>query len=96
MVTMTHDGTNDKIYFNGVEVATKLVAGALDATVYPLGIGFDPIDNANYFNGSLDEVQIYNVALTAVEIAALYVLQSTPPAVTDSEVPSLRSTFLLR
>ncbi|MBK9015728.1 MAG: T9SS type A sorting domain-containing protein [Saprospiraceae bacterium] len=88
MVTMTHDGTNDKIYFNGVEVATKLVAGALDATVYPLGIGFDPIDNANYFNGSLDEVQIYNVALTAVEIAALYVLQSTPPAVTDSEAPS--------
>jgi chitodextrinase len=88
MVTMTHDGTNDKIYFNGTEVATKAVTGALDATVHPLGIGYDPIVNVNYFNGSLDEVQLYNVALSAAQIAALYAAQSTAPAVTDTEAPS--------
>ncbi|MBI1225787.1 MAG: T9SS type A sorting domain-containing protein [Bacteroidetes bacterium] len=88
MVTMTHDGTNDKIYFNGVEVATKAVTGALDATTYPLGIGYDPIDNGSYFKGSMDEVQIYKVALSAAEVAALYLAQSTPPAVTDTEAPT--------
>lgn len=88
MVTMVHNGTKDIIYFNGTQVAEKNVSGALDNTVHPLGIGYDPIDNANYFNGSLDEVQIYNVALSAAEIAALYAAQSTPPATTDTEAPS--------
>ena len=87
-VAMTHDGTKDIIYFDGAQVAEKDVAGALDQTTYPLGIGYDPIDNANYFKGSLDEVQIYNTALTAQQIADLYAAQSTPPAVTDNEAPS--------
>jgi chitodextrinase len=87
-VAMTHDGTKDIIYFDGVQVAEKDVAGALDPTTHPLGIGFDPIDNANFFKGSLDEVQIYNTALTAQQIADLYAEQSTPPAVTDTEAPS--------
>ena len=88
MVTMVHNGTKDIIYFNGTQVAEKNVPGALDNTAQPLGIGYDPIDNANYFNGSLDEVQLYNVALSAAEIAALYAAQSTPPATTDTEAPS--------
>jgi chitodextrinase len=87
-VVMVHDGTKDIIYFDGVQVNEKDVPGALDPTVQPLGIGFDPIDIANYFNGSLDEVQIYNVALTAQQIADLYTLQSTPPVVADTEAPS--------
>ena len=87
-VVMTHDGTKDIIYFNGAQVAEKNVTGALDPTVHPFGIGFDPIDNANYFKGSLDEVQVYNVSLTSAEVNALYVLQSTPPVVADTEAPS--------
>ncbi len=86
-VAMTHDGTKDIIYFNGVQVNEKNAAGALDATTKPLGIGYDPIDNANFFNGSLDEVQIYKVALTAAEIAALYAAQNQPPATFDTEAP---------
>jgi chitodextrinase len=85
-VVMTHDGTKDIIYFNGVQVNEKNVAGALDVTTYPLGIGFDPIDNANYFNGALDEVQLFDLALTAPEIAALYSAQSTPPSVAQGKV----------
>ncbi len=85
-VVMVHDGTNDIIYFNGVQVNTKSAAGALDATIHPLGIGYDPIDNANYFNGSLDEVQLFNIALTAPQIAALYTAQNTPPSVAQGKV----------
>jgi|GEM_PF-294617 len=87
-VAMTHDGAKDIIYFNGVKVNEKNVTGSLDATKKPLGIGFDPIDNGGFFNGSLDEVQIYNKALSAVEIAALYAAQNTPPVNADNEAPS--------
>ncbi len=89
-VVMVHDGTSDIIYFNGVQVNIKSAAGALDATTHPLGIGYDPIDNANYFNGSLDEVQLFNVALTAPQIAALYVAQNTPPIVVSGNVANYR------
>lgn len=85
-VVMTHDGAKDIIYYNGVQVNEKNVSGALDATVHPLGIGYDPIDNANYFNGALDEVQLFNVALTAPQIAALYAAQNTPPVVAQGKV----------
>lgn len=87
-VAMTHDGAKDIIYINGVKANEKTATGNLDATTHPLGIGFDPIDNANYFNGSLDDVQLYNVALDAAAIAALYAAQNTPPVSTDTEAPS--------
>ncbi len=85
-VVMVHDGTRDIIYFNGVEVNGKDVAGALDKTKYPLGIGYDPIDNGSFFDGALDDIQIYDVALSAQEIADLYAAQSTEPVVTDELV----------
>ncbi len=86
-VVMVHNGTKDIIYFNGAQVNEKNAPGNLDATTSPLGFGYDPINNSNFFYGSLDEVQIYNVALTAPQIAALFAAQSQAPAVTDSEAP---------
>jgi chitodextrinase len=85
-VAMTHDGAKDIIYFNGVKVNEKNVAGALDPTVKPLGIGYDPIENTNFFNGALDDVQLFNTALTAVQIAALYAAQNMPPNTAQSKV----------
>ncbi len=78
-VVMVHDGAKNIIYFNGVQVNEKNVTGALDPTIHPLGIGYDPIDNANYFDGALDEVMLFDEALSAAQIAALYNAQSTPP-----------------
>ncbi len=86
-VVMVHNGAKDIIYFNGVQVNEKAAVGALDPTTQPLGIGFDPINNNGFFNGSLDDIQIYNVALTAAEIAALYAAQNQAPASTDAEAP---------
>ena len=87
-VVMTHDGVNDKIYMNGVLVNTKASAGPLHKTKYPLGIGYDPIDKANFFDGSLDDIQIYSRALSDVEIAALYAAQSPAPTVSGTLVAS--------
>ncbi|MBK8887411.1 MAG: LamG domain-containing protein [Saprospiraceae bacterium] len=78
-VAMTHDGTTDRIYMNGVQVNEKAYAGDLNSTTFPLGIGYDPIDKANYFDGLLDDVMIFGQALSAADINALYVAQSTVP-----------------
>lgn len=87
-VVMVHDGTNDKIFLNGVLANTKSVAGALDKTKYPLGIGYDPIDNGSFFDGAIDDVQIYNEALSDAEIADLYDAQSPAPVIASDLVAS--------
>jgi chitodextrinase len=71
-VTMVHDGTDDIIYVNGVEVNRKPALGKLNSTALPLGFGNNPIEGGQYFNGALDNVKIYNKALTAEEAAALF------------------------
>ena len=86
-VVMTHDGVMDKMYMNGVKVNEKEYAGALNTTTHPLGIGYDPVDNQGFFDGSLDEVQVYIRALTDQEIMDLYILQSTAPMLVDTEAP---------
>lgn len=90
-LAMVHDGTKDYIYVNGVLANEKDSPGDLANTTHPLGIGYDPIDVANYFNGSLDEVQIYNYALSGTEINDLYVEQSV--AVIDPDPLVLNIPF---
>jgi hypothetical protein len=70
------DGTNTRLYVNGVEVGAL---HGLDALVYdpaavPVTIGSDLDFNASAsrFNGLVDEVAIYNRALTANEVADIY------------------------
>jgi len=87
-VVMIHDGTKDLIYFDGVQVAEKNVAGTMNSTTYDLGMGYNVVDGGNFFNGSLDEVQIYDRALSAAEVAALYALQLQQVTVVDFEAPS--------
>jgi hypothetical protein len=66
-VASTWDGTTLRLYVNGVQVVSRAVAGTLAATTNPLRIG----GNAKwgeYFAGTIDEVRVYNRALSAAEI----------------------------
>lgn len=85
-VVMVHDSTKDIIYFDGAKVNEKAVVGALNATQYNLALGYNNIDNGNYFKGSLDDVQLYNQALSAAEVTALYNLQKAPTVIGGSLV----------
>jgi chitodextrinase len=87
-LAMVHDGAKDKIFVNGVLANEKDLVGNLNTTTHPLGIGFDPIDVANYFNGKLDDVQIYNYGMTDQEVADLYAAQAQAPVELDVEAPS--------
>ena len=71
-VTMVHDGANDIIYVNGQQVKIKPVNTKLNSTARKLCFGNNPIEGGQYFQGALDNVKIYNKALTAAEILKLF------------------------
>jgi glucose/arabinose dehydrogenase/chitodextrinase len=63
----TYDGATLKLYVNGVLVASTVQTGALTPSTNPLSIGGDPI-YGQYFAGLIDEVRVYNTALTQAQV----------------------------
>ena len=71
----TYDGTQVSIYVNGKLEGSTAVTGAIGASSNDLNIGSDPSnlqDTGRYWNGMIDEVEIFNRALSATEIQAIY------------------------
>jgi len=66
----TYNGSVVNVYVDGIVVNTTNKAGTITTTSNNLQIG--TLSNAAYFNGSIDEVRIYNRSLTANEIYELY------------------------
>ncbi len=74
MYTYTYDENLLVAYLDGVEIDSMVIGGGpvYDST-YPLKIGSDDIPGQQrYFNGTIDDVMIFNRSLSAEEIAALY------------------------
>jgi hypothetical protein len=65
----TYNGTHAKIYLNGVLNDTKPV-NRIQTSVAPLVIGHEGWNN--FFNGTIDDVRIYNRSLSAEQINILY------------------------
>jgi hypothetical protein len=67
----TYDGSRMRLYVNGTEVGSMSKSGpiSMNATV-PLNLGRNP-GNSSYMKGVLDDVRIYNRALTPAEIGAV-------------------------
>lgn len=61
-----YDGTNVKIFVDGVEENTKTTSVALGTSDKSVRIGASH-DSNHYFNGLIDEVKIYDRALNAAE-----------------------------
>ena len=59
----TYNGNVLALYVNGVQAGQLLVAGALTTSTSPLRIGGNTIWG-EWFQGDIDEVRIYNRALT--------------------------------
>jgi hypothetical protein len=65
----TYDGANLRLYVNGVQVASSAVTGAIATTSGPLRIGGNTIWS-EWFKGTIDDVRVYNRALSAAEVQA--------------------------
>src|SRR5215472_14362233 len=68
-VACVYDGTTKYIYVDGTLDASTPASGAIAQTGSALGIGFNP-DTGYNWAGLIDEVWVYNRALSAPEIQA--------------------------
>jgi len=69
-VTATFDGTKSTLYFNGVQDISKTYsATTIKTNTSELQIGARK--GANQWSGALDEIRLYNRALTATEVSKL-------------------------
>jgi fibronectin type 3 domain-containing protein len=65
----TYDGATLRLYINGSQASSVTASGAIATSTNPLQIGGDSIFG-QFFAGLIDEVRIYNVALTPTQIQA--------------------------
>ena len=65
----TFDGTQLRIYVNGVQVGSRTVTGNIVASAGPLRFGGNSVWG-EYFNGLIDEIRLYDGARTQAEIQA--------------------------
>lgn len=88
-VALTADDTESKLYINGVEVATygdpdpgywfeNMCPGSINTYI---GMSSRPL-NTEHFKGRIDDVRIYDCALTASEIAGICELNTALPSAT--------------
>ena len=87
--------TSMKIYLDGLLAVTGAGAANYGTSTYPFNIGGGGIWDAtgNWFSGSMDEVRVYNRALTQAEVQALAIRhEATNPSPADgAAVPPLVS-----
>ncbi len=73
-VVGTYNGSTANLYLDGIlNTSSSMNSPSLGNTDTPVAIGRDPTSATNYFNGSIDEVKIYNYPLSASQIYQNYV-----------------------
>ena len=90
-LALTYDGTTLRLYVNGTLVGSQAKPGAIATSTNQLQIGGDSL-YGQYFNGMIDELRIYNGALSA---AAIQADMTTPIGAgsSDSQPPSAPGTL---
>ena len=68
-LAVTYDGSVLRLYVNGAASGTAVVAGTIPASTGPLRIGGNSVW-AEWFVGQIDEVRVYNRALSQAEVQA--------------------------
>ncbi len=66
-LALTYDGAAIRLYVNGVQVASGSRSGTIITSTNPLQIGGDNLFG-QFFHGMIDEVRVYNRALSAAQI----------------------------
>lgn len=79
-MTVVADGSMVRLYRKGVEVGAGDYDGTLNATYPFVGINLKPANDSSrsdsgasgFWNGLIDDIQVYNYSLSPLEIAQLY------------------------
>ena len=93
-LSATYDGSTLKMYVNGTQVGSTKITGSIFTTSDPLRIGGDW--DSEMFTGLIDNVRIYNTALTQAQIQSDMNTPVTSPApaapAVTGETPGLGAT----
>ena len=92
----THDGTNVKLFLNGGLVETIVSPGLLNFNDLPLWFGARPNagNNSSWFNGSIDDIGIWDHALTNCEIHDLYNSQLGSSNTSSSQIQTALDSYI--
>ena len=98
-LVITYDGATFKFFVNDTLFSSVVAAGKMtySATYHKMGIGWwDAVPTyEHYFTGTIDNVRLYNRALTETEIDALYHETTTdnfPPNIPELATPTYGAT----
>jgi hypothetical protein len=85
LLTVTYDGEEARIYEDGELTKKEDIEGTVAATLGDLYIGM--CDGEYYFEGLMDDLRIYNRALSANEVNGLYMsgLEESPQLLTQQK-----------
>ena len=87
----TYDGSALRLYVNGSLVTTLPAIGSIVTSTSPLHFGGNT-GLGEWFQGSLDEIRVYNRPLSAAEIQTDMTAPVGQPAPTDVTAPSTPGT----
>ncbi len=91
-VLMSRKGTALTIYVDGIFDSTRVDPLTNLTNSAPIVLGANHVNRQSQnFNGAIDEVRIYNRALSASEVQSLYQMESTPPADNNQTDPATES-----
>jgi hypothetical protein len=68
----TYDGADLMLYVDGVFITSTQFGGFILETELPFNIARNPANPTRFYEGVIDEVRIYGIALTADEVTELY------------------------
>lgn len=83
-VAATYDGVTLKLFLNGTPVASSAKTSAITTDASLLTIGKNPSAKDSYFKGKIDEVRVFNVALTDSQVQRIVYqeIDATKPQLT--------------
>ena len=89
-LALTYDGANLRLYVNGTLAGTQPKTGTIATSTNQLQIGGDSLQS-QFFNGLIDDVRVYNIALSA---AAIQTDMATPiGGSADTQPPTVPGTL---
>jgi hypothetical protein len=86
-VAVTYNGSSLILFVNGTQVSSKVTTGSIQTSTNQLTIGGNTVWG-EYFKGVLDEIRLYNTALTQNQIQTDMNTPIAPPTVTSTPTPT--------
>ena len=91
-ILMSRKGTALTIYVDGIFDSTRVDPLTNLTNSAPIVLGANHVNRQSQnFNGAIDEVRIYDRALSATEVQSLFQMENTPPADNNQTDPATES-----